>query len=363
MTSEEKSKKAHLYQAHLDRVSRSFAYGIQCLDLSMRIPVALSYLICRILDSIEDLNWPDLGTQSKAFEQFNGFLNQAPSLVAVEAWRSSFPNSMPEGERLLLDDAYQVFMDFHQLDIGDQGVIRPAVLSMSAGMHHFMERKTVEGKLQLSSLADVNRYCFFVAGVVGEILTGLVRVRANEVALTQTEADAISVVDACRFGLFLQKINILKDQVSDESEGRQFVPSRSGLTASAAEDAEAALRYLLSLPIKLKAFRFFCASALFIGLASMPAIRISYATKRLTKLPRLETIGLLSRVKLAISDNNRLLNLFRELFNAARFEDGSSTDQIGVGNSSPEIGKLISIYQGSLSTPDLMNVFMPFAVK
>ena len=47
------------YQPHLDRVSRSFAFCIARLEGEMREWVSLSYLLCRLLDTVEDAPWAD----------------------------------------------------------------------------------------------------------------------------------------------------------------------------------------------------------------------------------------------------------------------------------------------------------------
>ena len=45
------------YQTHLDRVSRSFAFCIKKLESPLRQWVSLAYLLCRVLDTVEDSIW------------------------------------------------------------------------------------------------------------------------------------------------------------------------------------------------------------------------------------------------------------------------------------------------------------------
>ena len=79
------------------------------------------------------------------------------------------------------------------------------------------QKKDKSGHLKLGSLKEVNQYCFFVAGVVGEALAKLV----SHVE-PQFQTAKFRILDAHHFGLFLQKVNILKDQVNDRGEGREF---------------------------------------------------------------------------------------------------------------------------------------------
>jgi phytoene/squalene synthetase len=69
---------------------------------------------------------------------------------------------------------------------------------------------------------------------------------------------------AYHFGLFLQKVNILKDQAEDETAGRFFVPDRSALLASLRRDSQGALAYLQALP-RGDDYRIFCAWSLMLG--------------------------------------------------------------------------------------------------
>ena len=70
---------------------------------------------------------------------------------------------------------------------------------------------------------------------------------------------------AYHFGLFLQKVNILKDQQEDEAAGRFLVPDRRALLASLRDNARGALQYILALPRGERGYRIFCAWSLMIG--------------------------------------------------------------------------------------------------
>lgn len=298
------------YQAHLDRVSRSFAFCIARLEGEMREWVSLSYLLCRILDTVEDAHWSSPEAQAEAFESFRSFLENPPTATAVQTWAASFPSAIPTGEAELLLDAHRCFANFHTLAPGVREKIRRPVMNMYRGMRHFLATRPAGAAIRLHTLAEVNQYCFFVAGLVGELLTELVSVRSPGFARAGVYRDAH------HFGLFLQKINLLKDQAGDEKEGRFLVPSRPELLASLAKDAEGAIRYIQALPVAEKGFRLFCAWSLFLGLASLPWIEKSKRLGAFLKIPRLVTERLLGRVENVIDDNAALLALFRRMLPA-----------------------------------------------
>jgi phytoene/squalene synthetase len=350
---------ADFYQAHLDRVSRSFAFCIARLDGALRAHVGLSYLLCRIVDTIEDADWIEFKDQESAFERFDQFLISSPRPLDLAIWRGSFPTGLPEGEVLLLADAARLFSDFHALADEVRIPLSDSIISMSAGMRHFMARKSRAGKLVLSSGAEVNRYCFFVAGVVGEMLTRFVAREAGS---------KICLKDAFRFGLFLQKVNLLKDQRRDEKLGRCLVPSRKRVFSSLLLDAEAALRYVTSLPEKEVGFRVFCGWSLFVGLASLPWIQRSYSENSGLKIPREETLLLLGAIEETIGDNSGLEKLFKRLRPAAELfdapEDRSSSELQAASDRAleqiDEVGEegiLLSLYRGDLPKEQVLELF------
>jgi phytoene/squalene synthetase len=294
---------------HLERVSRSFAFCIARLEAPLRDQVGLAYLLCRILDTIEDASWRTAEAQMKAFEAFIEIIRQAQrgdDLVPAncEAFLrrlSDQTSNVNDGEMKLIEDAWLVFERLQRFAPDVRDVIVSPVVSMAQGMRSYIARSQASGgKLVLRDLADVNRYCFFVAGVVGEILNGLLRIAGLNRGLKIHS----SLADGFRFGLFLQKVNILKDRVGDLREGRNLVPDVPKVFQSALHDATFAFRYVLAIPAEFESYRLFCAWSLFLGLASLPHIR------REEKIGRLETVALLAQVELAIRSPSKLTRMF-----------------------------------------------------
>ena len=337
-------------QPHLDRVSRSFAHGIRQLEPRLGISVGLSYLICRLLDTVEDAPWSGGSAQELAFQTFEAFMKVEPTASQVDVWISAFPVSLPEGEALLLAESHRVFQEFHFLPESERDVILAPVLSMCRGMSHFMRRKQMGGALELESLGEVQTYCFFVAGLVGEILTGLVREKSR------ASMSGLTYLRGGHFGLFLQKVNILKDQREDEAEGRKLVPSRAEVMGSLRMDAREAMNYLESIPLELKSYRVFCAWALLLGLASLPAIELGWRSGRSPKLPRIEAMWLAQKIESRISNPDAVRLMYDELFSVA-FADQAPLSRDAIVAAPIAIDReVLKLYSGRMSEADLLRL-------
>ena len=301
-----------------------------------------------MIDTIEDAPWPTFAEQNDSFQAFDRFLTQKPTREECSTWAEGIAQQIPEGERLLLDDAHEILSDFHRLPLDVRAALFSPIRSMSRGMRFYMERTLKQGELRLHDLSDVNRYCFFVAGVVGEMLTNLLR--------TQTSGTgSVRLTDAFRFGLFLQKVNLLKDQASDEPQGRFLIPSRSLVRESLLADAVLAFRYLISIPREAESFRLFCAWSLYLGLASLPWIDQAASEKKSLKISRDETFSLLAKVEAVILDDEALRILFEELLNKASSDSGPS-DRLQE-TSICEDQSYVDLYEGALTKDQLLSIF------
>jgi phytoene/squalene synthetase len=337
---------AEFYQSHLNRVSRSFAFCIERLEGPLRNWVGLSYLLCRVLDTVEDAPWKNSKQQSEHFSKFLRFLHKTPETREVREWREAFPQEIPEGERELLQHADTLFRDYHSLPQKIRQSLATSIQNMGRGMAYFCARK-VDGALKLRGLREVNQYCFFVAGVVGELLTKLVVTAAPEGWTIPREI----FVNAHRFGLFLQKVNLLKDQTIDEGEGRFLIPSRPEVLQSLEHDARGAVQYLLDLPVSLRSYRLFCAWSLFLGLRSLPWIERAFEERSGIKIPRDKTQELLAMVEAVIDDNESLCALFEQLLPPIDAPSGWSAREQGLSE-----GWFEELYQGELSKEELQSL-------
>lgn len=335
------------YQNHLNKVSRSFAFCISRLDAPLRRYISSSYLICRILDTLEDAAWDTKSKQLENFEIFENFLLEIPNKAQLSGWVRSFPKEIKKGERLLLQDSFKVFSDLHKFPEPVKDAIQSTVLCMSRGMKKFNEGKK-SGELKFNSLKEVNQYCFYVAGVVGELLTQIV----GYTDIKNQWKDK-SYLNAYHFGLFLQKVNILKDQLKDEKEGRFFVIERSEFLNSISLNARGAMDYLNSIPVYLKSFRLFCAWSLFLGLATIPLTEQGFVENKSAKLPKVKTLALIYKIETLISDSEKMESLFASYYKKSGL---TQLDQITEGANVSGGPAGISFYNGNLTFGEMSTL-------
>jgi phytoene/squalene synthetase len=283
------------YQRHLDAVSRSFALCIPQLESPFRERVALSYLLLRVLDTVEDASFEDPLLQQRQFNSFRKFLEQPPTAAQVDEFREAFPATITEGERNLLADTALFLNDAHEVPVRARKVMFSAVDRMAQGMAAYARRPA---PLRLLDAEDVSRYCCIVAGLVGEMLTRLWALGGEK---------APRMLHAYQFGCFLQKVNILKDQKEDEAVGRFLVPDRRQILASLRADSAGALSYLTSLPRSERGYRIFCAWSLMLGAS---ALRLMDGPR---ESHRAQTLGLLERIAEIAQDDEALRSQFAEL--------------------------------------------------
>lgn len=339
-------KEAEFYQTHLDRVSRSFAFCIRQLPDPLRGWVALSYLLCRILDTVEDSPWGSKDDQKKAFTLFDQALQSADDSTLLKNWTPMFSREINGHERALLLDAEVIFQDLHALPLPVRDLIVELVQSMSSGMQYFADANP-PGTLRLKSLSEVNQYCFFVAGLVGELLAKLLAKVDPLFPINQ-----VTVLRAHHFGLFLQKVNLLKDQVTDENVGRHLLPSREEVEKSAEINASEAFEFLLQLPAEQIEFRRFCAWSLFLGLESVSAARASLNARKVLKVSRDRTTEIIGAVEDALNNDRAML----DLFNAA-LQRLSWTRSTGLAASPAVLPDwLLRFYRGRLQAPGLQQL-------
>lgn len=213
------SGEADTYQnAILPKVSRTFALTIPQLPQELRRAVANAYLLCRIADTIEDE--PTFSAEQKrefenAFVQaVNGKID--PQEIAGNV-ASSLSSSTLAAERDLMQRFPLVLTITRSLPSSQQASIVKCLRVMSHGMHAFQRKAGLHG---LSTLHDMDRYCYCVAGVVGEMLTEMFVDFEPRLAMHRNLMLRLAV----SFGQGLQMVNILKDQWEDRARGACWLP-------------------------------------------------------------------------------------------------------------------------------------------
>uniref|UniRef100_A0A8C1R7R3 Squalene synthase n=1 Tax=Cyprinus carpio TaxID=7962 RepID=A0A8C1R7R3_CYPCA len=182
--------------AYLNQTSRSFAAVIQALDGELRHAVCIFYLVLRALDTVED-------DMSIPLEK------KVPLLFSVVHYFMLFCFYF------MLFCFPQISVEFRNLGQEYQDVISDICHQMGVGMAEFLEKK-------VSSMEEWDKYCHYVAGLVGIGLSRLFS--ASQLEDTEVGRDTEL---ANSMGLFLQKTNIIRDYLEDQQEGRAFWPQEA----------------------------------------------------------------------------------------------------------------------------------------
>jgi squalene monooxygenase len=261
-------------------VSRTFSKPIAMLPGELEVAVTLGYLLCRIADTIEDHPAVPRGRKDELFASFLATLEQSadPKLLA-----EAFDDIEGEDAELALVRQFpRVMRVFTGLGERLQIIVARWVAEMARGMNLYTHREPgADGFVALYTIEDLERYCYYVAGTVGHMLTELF---AESVGRGLDERAVAKLRDnAEAFGAGLQLVNILKDVTDDRARRWSFVPRAAcervglridNLTAHehrerahhavaplfdvARAKLDRALEYALSIPPEEKGIRLFC---------------------------------------------------------------------------------------------------------
>jgi farnesyl-diphosphate farnesyltransferase len=202
----------------LPHVSRTFALTIPQLPQGLRTAVTCAYLLCRIADTIEDE--PGLSPpETLAFlQRLSGVLvgKGDPKALAREIELRLTDRTLAT-ERDLVSNMDRVLAVMSRLNEPQRAAIQRCVELMCRGMPRFQFSASLKG---LARSADMDEYCYYVAGVVGEMLTDLFCDYSPEIARNHAALSA----RAASFAQGLQMTNILKDVWEDRSRGACWLP-------------------------------------------------------------------------------------------------------------------------------------------
>jgi len=200
----------------LPDVSRTFALSIASLPASLRAPIEASYLVCRIADTIEDDHRLTPELREQLFDAFDDALGDERSGAALD--RLAVANDLGRGthSQRLCAGTRRVFGCFHALPLSQRSAIRPHVAELARGM------RELGPKRPFGDVHDLERYCYFVAGTVGKLLTAVFELEVPDLdESTRTFVRARAVA----FGIGLQLVNIAKDVAEDFERGDCFLPA------------------------------------------------------------------------------------------------------------------------------------------
>jgi len=202
----------------LEGVSRTFALTIPQLPEKLYGAVANAYLLCRIVDTIED----EVSLSAAQKEYFcSEFIDVVKTGANAEPFAVDLAPLLSDqtipAEHTLIHVLPRVIQITHTFDDDQIDALACCVETMAEGMPIFQAQDLHSG---LATLADLDRYCYYVAGCVGEMLAKLFCHYSPEIARHREELLTLSV----SFGQGLQMTNILKDIWDDAQRGVCWLP-------------------------------------------------------------------------------------------------------------------------------------------
>ena len=202
----------------LPHVSRTFALTIPQLPPGLRTAVTSAYLLCRIADTIEDEPALSAAETFAFLQRFTAVVygREEGALLARELEPRLSDRTLPS-ERDLVRNMERVVRITARLNEQQRAAIHRCIEVMCYGMHRFQSTASLRG-LPLSS--DLDSYCYYVAGVVGEMLTELFC--SHSPTISQRRAALHEL--AASFAQGLQMTNILKDVWEDRQRGACWLP-------------------------------------------------------------------------------------------------------------------------------------------
>jgi farnesyl-diphosphate farnesyltransferase len=207
------------YQAKiLPGVSRTFALTIPVLPGELAAVVTNAYLLCRLADTIED----DIGLTDVQKSEFHArFVRIVEGLEPAEPFARELAPLLGEraldDERDLVLNAAKVIRVTQSFSRAERDALTRCVRIMCRGMPAFQRNKSLAG---LADLRDLDEYCYYVAGVVGEMLTELFLLHCPELEPQRERMLRLAV----SFGQGLQMTNILKDIWDDRQAATCWLP-------------------------------------------------------------------------------------------------------------------------------------------
>ncbi len=263
----------------LPGVSRTFALTIPQLPPNLCKVVSNGYLLCRIADTIEDESNLTPIQKRKFSQEFTHVVagDSDPDLLS-QALYPLLSNNTLETERNLIANLASVIRLTHTFTPQQRNALYQCVKIMATGMADFQQSSSLNG---LKDIEEMDRYCYYVAGVVGEMLTELFCDYSPQIAQHKKLLQNLSI----SFGQALQMTNIIKDIWEDRQRGVCWLPQDifipfdlknltpenyeiafgEGLTkliGIANGHMHNALRYILLIPASEKGIRRFCLWAL-----------------------------------------------------------------------------------------------------
>lgn len=302
----------------LPQVSRSFALTIPMLDQELRDKITVSYVVARVLDTLEDSPIP-LEMKKMLMDEWIDVLSSEERNPDLKAIYPKVRNIISKSSKYvagaayaeLMRNAFSVYVAATNFDPKFSASQRRWFGEMKEGMKKYLTRR-------ITSFQDFDEYTYCVAGTVGGFLTDLVCEGAE--GARQREILRATYRD---FGLLLQKVNIIRDYREDVLEGRYFWPKEvlreySDADLLREENSEFALRtlgcmlsdakshivkaraYIANIPGRFKGYRMFALVNFYMAVRTLELMennRSVFFSEKPVKMERREVEEIIKRAE------------------------------------------------------------------
>lgn len=324
----------------LPEVSRTFALNIPVLPPPLDLVVTVAYLLCRIADTLEDEARGQVSERAELFHTLGRLVKLEPGWEerASEFARRSVAAlrpSAPSAEVQLVQGTRTVLEAMRGLPDWTHRHIAACVGEMTGGMAEVMEELDGGAPQGLPDLRDTLQYCYYVAGTVGVMLTGLFVDGHDSVRPKKAEL----APRAPAFGRALQLTNILKDIREDLDRGFCWLPrtvmAKHGLSpgnlvlperrsaavamldelvAVARRECDVSFEYSLLLPRSEPGLRLFCLWPLLFALRTLRALAHNPAVfePAPVKIDRQTVMRIMVLTRESVADDRALEALYAE---------------------------------------------------
>ncbi|MBN2059228.1 MAG: squalene/phytoene synthase family protein [Deltaproteobacteria bacterium] len=194
--------------------SRSFAIPILNLDDRFRLPIMVEYNLNKTIDTIEDSPGIEYDEKIALIREFCEYLDKNEVSGNV---RKRMLDATAHDEAYVFKNYEHMINLFNCLQDEETALMKKWTNKMAEGMCIFLKRP-------IYTQDDLNQYCYYVAGTVGIFLTNILKLKGSNIT---KENFRILEGSAVYFGLFLQKLNIIRDYIEDRDvKKRCFWPQK-----------------------------------------------------------------------------------------------------------------------------------------
>ncbi len=315
----------------LEGVSRTFALTIPQLPKQLYDAVANAYLLCRIVDTIED----EISLSAEQKKYFcDLFIEITKSGKNSEQFADELAPLLSEqtivAEHALIQVTPRVIKITHSFSQEQIDALACCVETMAQGMPIY---QSIDLHAGLNTMADMDQYCYYVAGCVGEMLAKLFCHYSPEINKHHDQLLELSV----SFGQGLQMTNILKDiwddaqrgvcwlpqdiftetgydlaELTEDTNNAQFQHGLEHLISIAHGHLHNALTYTLLLPSHETGIRKFCLWALGMAVLTLNKIKnnLDFTESSQVKITRNSVKATIATTQLTVRSNFLLTQLF-----------------------------------------------------